>query len=174
MAKNSAMDIANLFVSLSNSLPDGSIDNLKLNKLCFYAQGWALAILGEPLFDEDIQAWEYGPVVPSVYHTYKVCGKNQIGQAQDTFDEKNLTSDELQLLTDVYSTYGKYTSYQLVTMTHQQNGPWDQVYEEKQNRVISKESMKSFFSMSDELNHFVPRITEQNTIDYTGCVDAAV
>ena len=174
MEKKSALDIANLFVGLSNSLPDSSIDNLKLNKLCYYAQGWALAKLGEPLFDEDIQAWNYGPVIPSVYHTYKVCGKNPIGQARDVFDENKLPAEELQILIDVYVTYGKYTSYELVQMTHRQDGPWDQVYQEKQNRIITKDSMRKYFSESSELNSFVPHVTEQNTIDYTRLDNAAV
>ncbi len=40
---------------------------MKLHKLLYYAAGWHLGFTGEPLFDEDIEAWQYGPVVPSIY-----------------------------------------------------------------------------------------------------------
>lgn len=36
------------------------------HKLLYYAQAWNLAWDGEPLFDEEIQAWEQGPVLPDV------------------------------------------------------------------------------------------------------------
>ncbi|MBQ7262906.1 MAG: DUF4065 domain-containing protein [Synergistaceae bacterium] len=44
---------------------------LKLQKLLYYCQGYALALTGKPLFPEPVEAWRYGPVVDSVYQAYK-------------------------------------------------------------------------------------------------------
>jgi uncharacterized phage-associated protein len=44
---------------------------LRLQKLLYYCQGWSLALLGRPLFGEQIQAWRHGPVVPGVYEMFK-------------------------------------------------------------------------------------------------------
>lgn len=69
---------AKFFIMLANQRDDDFITNLKLNKLLYYAQGAYLARTGRPLFNEQIEAWAYGPVVPSIYRKYKVCGKNPI------------------------------------------------------------------------------------------------
>ena len=37
-----------------------TISAWKLQKLCYYAQAWALAWTGEPLFQEDFEAWAAG------------------------------------------------------------------------------------------------------------------
>lgn len=47
------------------------IDHLKLQKILYYLQGhFAAAFHGYPLFSDGIEAWPYGPVVPSVYRIY--------------------------------------------------------------------------------------------------------
>lgn len=47
------------------------ITNLKLQKLLYYSQAWHLAIYDEPLFQDRIEAWVHGPVVPSVFREYR-------------------------------------------------------------------------------------------------------
>jgi uncharacterized phage-associated protein len=51
------------FLKLSQPDIGDVISNLKLQKLLYYAQGFYLAIYGKALFEEDIVAWEHGPVV---------------------------------------------------------------------------------------------------------------
>lgn len=140
-----AIDIANFFIQLSNSISDDSVDNMKINKMLYYAQGFSLAKLGRALFDEDIQAWDYGPVIPEVYRAFKCCGSKAIGEPTSEFDESKLKSDELNLLIDVFSAYGRYTGWALKEMTHVKGGPWDRVYEPGKNRVIDTESMRAYF-----------------------------
>ena len=64
----STTPIVNEFLDLAS---EDKITNLKLVKLCYIAQGLSLALLDKPLFSEPIEAWQYGPVVPSVYHEFK-------------------------------------------------------------------------------------------------------
>ena len=164
--KYKALDIANLYIQLANDMPNDSIDNLKLNKLCYYAQAWSLARLGYPLFDETIEAWKYGPLIRSVYYTFNVCGKNPIEEPSYHFDESNLTSDELSLVTDVYITYGKYTSGALIDKTHTQGSPYDLVYVEDQNQPIPEELMKSYFAKSNELESMRLNLSPDKVISY--------
>ena len=65
-----ALDIANKIISKTDLEHGDTISNLKLQKMMYYQQGFHLAYFGTPLFDEDIVAWQYGPVVPSVYKEY--------------------------------------------------------------------------------------------------------
>lgn len=62
-----ATTTAKWFVDWANA-EDAELSNLKLQKLQYYAQGHHLAVYGQPLFADKIQAWSYGPVVPEVYH----------------------------------------------------------------------------------------------------------
>ena len=140
-----AMNIANFFIQLVQSISDDTIDNLKLNKILYYTQGWSLVRLGRPLFTDEIHAWEYGPVVPAVYHQFKVCKNQPIGEVEDTFDESILSSKELDLLIDVYRKYGKYTGVALKNMTHMPGTPWEVIYERGKNNVITLESMDRYF-----------------------------
>lgn len=39
---------------------------MKLQRLCYYAQAWALVWDDAPLFKEDFQAWATGPVCPEI------------------------------------------------------------------------------------------------------------
>ena len=165
MTKFKAIDIANLYIRMSNDIEGDCIDNLKLNKLLYFAQGWALVKLGGPLFDDEIQAWDYGPVIPAVYHTFKCCGSSPIKEPQDVFDENRLNTKELELLIDVYRKYGKYTGWALKEMTHERGCPWDQVYQRGMNRVIDPEIVRKYFKKQrletfdvDSIN--LPEITE--------------
>ena len=155
MAKFKAIEIANFFVGLANSIPGDSIDNLKINKMLYYAQGHSLAKLGEILFSDKIVAWEYGPVVPEVYRAFKCCGRNIIEEPIEQFDERRLTSDELDLLVNVYMNYGKYSGGELVNMTHRAGTPWDIVHEKGKNNEIPTSLMMNEFRAHEKMrdNH---------------------
>lgn len=148
-----AMDVANFYIQLANGLPGDSIDNLKLNKLLYFAQGRYLAVTGKPLFDDDIEAWEYGPVVGDIYRAFKVCGRNPIENG-DVFDESTLSSEALDVLVDVYMNYGKYSGGALVQMTHEHGTPWSDVYVEGANNIISCDKMKKYFSSDTSFQPF--------------------
>ena len=64
MAKFRAREIAEWFLAWAEDI-EADISNLKLQKLLYYAQGHYLARTGVPLFDDVIQAWAHGPVVPT-------------------------------------------------------------------------------------------------------------
>ena len=49
----------------------GSMTTMKLQKLTYYCQAWSLAWDGEPLFEEDFQAWANGPVSPELYQHHR-------------------------------------------------------------------------------------------------------
>ena len=163
-AKYKAIEIANFYIQLANSIEDDSIDNLKINKILYFAQGRALAKTGQPLFDDEFEAWDYGPVVPAVYHAYKCCGKNVIEQAIDTFDETRLSSEEIDILTDVYLYYGKYTGLALKEITHEKGTPWTQVYVRGENCLIGKDLIKDYFIANDKVKSLEINDSENNII----------
>lgn len=119
---------------------DEAISNLKLQKLLYYAQGCTLALTGEPLFDDEILAWEHGPVVPEIYHKYKKNGANGIPY-DSNFDYRSLDPRTAAILEEVYQEFGQYSAWKLRNMTHQET-PWKKT---KKNDVISNELIKDYF-----------------------------
>ena len=164
-AKFKAMDIANFYIKLAKEIEDDSFDNLKINKMLYFAQAWALVKLGHPIFSDSIQAWDYGPVIPDVYRAFKCCGSMPIDSPIDDFDETELSTEELELLLDVYRNYGQFTGLALKNMTHIMGSPWNQVYEKGMNKVIPNDLIQAYFKDKsldsfdiDSLN--IPVITE--------------
>ena len=89
-----AIDVSNFFINLALNTDDDSVTNLKIQKLLYFAQGYALSKLGRPLFPDAIEAWEMGPVVPSVYNALKSNGRNPIPQTVGEFSENDFSNDE--------------------------------------------------------------------------------
>lgn len=144
MAKHTASEVAKWFLAYNRSVSaeEGGeyISNLKLQKLLYYAQGSFLAVMGSPLFDDPIVAWQHGPVIESVYHEYKMNGSNGI-PFNDDFNFDAFSKDENNLLKEVYETFGQYSAWKLRNMTHNET-PWKSTH---QNDVIPQDVIKDYF-----------------------------
>ena len=117
------------------------ITNLKLQKLLYYHQGFHLALFGKPLFEEQIEAWTYGPVVPSIYFKYQEYGNNVINIEGITPVE--LDPQEELLFNEVMRVYGAYSAIGLMHMTHNEF-PWISTRIGK-GSVIEVEKMQQYF-----------------------------
>ena len=142
-AKYTASDIAKWFLYYNNLQMEEAdadpITNLKLQKLLYYAQGCYLALKGTPLFDDDIEAWEHGPVVPSVYQEYKGDKGNGIPYRGDY--DVDIDPEDEAVLIEVYEIFGKYSAWGLRNMTHSET-PW---LSTERNQVIGKDVIKEYF-----------------------------
>lgn len=138
-----ALDIANKIISKTDLEHGDTISNLKLQKMMYYQQGFHLAYFGTPLFDEDIVAWQYGPVVPSVYQEYKSFESNSISTSKEGI---SLSDDEGELFNNVYEEYNQFSAVALMKMTHEES-PWKTT---EINSVISRDKMAAFFKTQIE------------------------
>lgn len=62
------------------------VSNLRLQNLLYFAQAYFILLNDNPLFDDDMEAWDCGPVVPSVYETYKKYGSMIIQDVSEQAD----------------------------------------------------------------------------------------
>ena len=164
-----AKAVANFFLDLAEErgVP---LTPMKLQKLVYYAHGWHLGLTGEPLIQEDVEAWPYGPVVTSLYHEFKHHGNNPIDTratvtewptgsrsfnlrevAAALPDDQN-TDYARRLLARVWDAYGQWTAVQLSNATHESGTPWDQVWQRyksigviPRHTKIPNESIRSAF-----------------------------
>ena len=101
---------------------DSSMTNMKLQKLLYYAQSLYLALYAQPLFDEEIQAWRYGPVCPPAYRYYSDYEGKQLPIPSDS--GLSLIPAEIKdLLEEVWAYFGVHKAYELSDMTHDET-PW--------------------------------------------------
>lgn len=138
------MDVARCFLYLDSQQEDGDgISNLKLQKLVYYAQGFSLALLERPLFNSEIQAWTHGPVVPELYHEYKEFGRNPIALNLSKFvPEDVFNQEELDLIKEVHSVFGRFSAWSLRNMTHEEE-PWQN--HERSADCIPVDELKEYF-----------------------------
>lgn len=88
---------------------------LKLQKMLYLAQRESLALYGETLYDEDIQGWVHGPVIPEIRFFFED-------------DYSPITSEELGVLPEfkkyiidnVIDQYAKYETWSLRDLTHEE------------------------------------------------------
>ena len=93
-------------------------------KLVYLCHGWMLGIHGNPLITEPVEAWTYGPVVPSVYHRYKRYGGGLILESE-TERSGALSTRTGGLIESIEAVYRPCSASQLSALTHQPGTPWD-------------------------------------------------
>jgi len=140
----SALDVAKFFLAQASEDAGDLVSNLKLQKLVYYAQGFHLALFDRPLFDEQVEAWTHGPVVPAVYHHYKHHGSGSIPFPED-FNPEVFSDEQAELLNEVQQIYGQYSAWRLREMTHEES-PWkDNFQAGALNLVIPNDDLQAFF-----------------------------
>lgn len=145
-----ALEVARYFITLNKEqCLDELIDlsKLKLQKLLYYAQGYYTAMFNKPLFEENIEAWEHGPVVREIYDALKHIEGIYIPTntyAMSDSEISLLDKDAKELIEDVFSVMGQYSAWKLRERTHNES-PWENNYEKGQNKLIPLEDIKSYF-----------------------------
>ncbi len=135
--------IANWFLSTA-ALEGEALTQMELQKLVYIAHGWHLALLDEPLIDEVVEAWKWGPVIPSLYRSFARFGASAIPaeSMKPTLPEKTES-----LLNDVWEVYKRFTAAELSAMTHKPNTPWSLAFKKEiRNIPISNDSIKLHYN----------------------------
>jgi uncharacterized phage-associated protein len=125
-----AIKVANELLRLAAAdTPPRALTPLQLLKLVYISHGWSMVHLNQPLLSEQAQAWQYGPVVPSLYHAIKQYGANPVSYPiQGDTDPQELSAEARALIAAVYRAYGHLSGVQLSNMTHQADTPWSQAW----------------------------------------------
>jgi uncharacterized phage-associated protein len=140
-AAYSASTIANWFTAWSYEEYKVEMTALKLQKLLAYAQQHYLAETGAPLFDDELQAWDLGPVVPEVYKV--TAGLKTIPiPSNEVFAWDDVDIDVANFLVRVWNKYGLIKDSRLVELSHYET-PWLKAYNDS-SRVITVESMLEY------------------------------
>lgn len=137
------IDIANKVIANTDISQGEIISNLKLQKMLYYLQGFFIAAFDKKLFEESIEAWQYGPVVREAYFHFKDFGAAAIVLKGDE-NIIGLPLSENQLFQEVMQEYGQFSAIKLMKMTHEEL-PWKKTFNENPQGEISYELLKEYF-----------------------------
>ena len=122
-----ARSVANEIIQ--RGINDGNlVTPLKLIKLVYFCHAWMLALYDEPLLDEPVEAWKYGPVISSVYDSVSRYGRMQIKSLINKAPTGEFSEYEIDIINQVWKVYGKFSAVKLSSMTHKKGTPWHEIW----------------------------------------------
>ena len=133
-------DLADAFLGIA------SMTHKKLQKLCYYAKAWYLAIYDTNLIHENFEAWVHGAVQPDLYQKYKAYGFGYIPKLSDT---THVPEEFPSVGREIYDSYGDLDGNDLERINHTETPwinargglkPWQGC-----NRIISEDDMKEYY-----------------------------
>ena len=145
-AMTDVFDIAKYILRKSRQSGETQVTTWKLQKLVYYAQAWSLVWDDEPIFQNRIEAWANGPVVPDLYQQHK--GRFKIS-ALPTGDWRALTEEQRDTVGVVFNHYGHRSAQYLSQLTHKER-PWMDARKgmrpgNRGQREITLESMAEYY-----------------------------
>ncbi len=134
-------DLANSFLSIS------AMPHQKLQKLCYYAKAWYLALYDENLVHEPFEAWVNGAAQPKLYQKYKAYGFQLIPMYAG--EQNDLPEEFLSFAREIYSSYGDLSGDDLEKLNHSEM-PWINARKglmpwQGSHNVIDEEDMKEYY-----------------------------
>ena len=134
--------------------------NLTLQKSLYYIQGFYNAFHNAFIFEDDCEAWIYGPVYKEIYRQYSNYGFDSIDSEND-FDDSCFSADEKILIDSIIKYFCCYSGNTLIDITHRET-PWlktrgDLPSNVQSNRIITKDLIKDYFTaVKDKYNILTP------------------
>lgn len=125
----------------------------KLNRLVYLAQAEAVATTGELLFEDRIEAWQCGPVVPAVIHAFDEWGDTAITEPTEHVEVK---PDTARLIDSVAEKYGSLSAFDLVSLVRHPGGAWIRVYAPGREAEITFDAIKASAGMSADASRPEP------------------
>jgi len=138
-------EVANFFLRKAQK-ENVPISMLKIVKLCYVAHGFYLGLTGRPLIREQVQAWQYGPVIPSLYHEFKSFGRTAIDRLASVFSLPKLAVtfpkipkkdiENRAILSKVWESYKDCSGVSFINLTHAEGTPWKEHYRDGEKNIV--------------------------------------
>lgn len=158
--KYTASHVANYFLACATS-EKILMTPLKLMKLSYFSYAWYLYLTNNSLFNEKIEAWKHGPVIPSLFHEFKHFGlygdirgtyATYIDLAKDDtpiaqipmieIDEIENNEDINASICGVWFYYKNKSGDDLEKTSHECGSVWEKYYKIGENIIINDSEEK--------------------------------
>lgn len=128
-----AVELASAFIQLYGN--SSYLTNMKINSLVYFAYAHALRNSCR-LFDDKIEAWEYGAVIPSIYQVLK--RHKNMGITTTDLPSNN---DARKAAQSIWDMYGYMTASDMMNFCHRNGGAWKAVYISSRHVLISDDNI---------------------------------
>nr|WP_312578210.1 type II toxin-antitoxin system antitoxin SocA domain-containing protein [Sedimentibacter sp.] len=123
-----------------------TITNLQLQKILYYIQGIFHLKFNEYAFNDEIEAWRLGPVVPKIYYKYYA----NVGMPiMDKYENDDLPvykeKSHKNVIDGIIEEKLDLDAWELVKFTHSED-PWKKTYSAGKNNIISKQLISTWFN----------------------------
>lgn len=138
--------VADHLIALAHQRGDRTLNNMKLQKLLYYAQAWHLAEYDRPLFGARFEAWSSGPVIPAIYWRFKPYGISPLPLVDELPEIDPRTAA---FLDQIATEYFPWTEWELHWETHGET-PWrnargNVALAEPCHAELSEDDMRAYF-----------------------------
>lgn len=152
-----AKEVAKFIVNYANN-KGKFVNNTMVNIILYYLQGFSYICYNEPLFQDDFEAWAYGPRIPEVYTLFSMFGLERVRPYNDVWDlifykkveninyRERFSKKIADFLEVNVTNLLQYTSSELVKSTWKKGSAWEQIYEEGRKNVIPKSVIRDYFT----------------------------
>lgn len=135
-------DIANYILSQT-----GQITTMRLQKLVYYCYAWSLVWDETPLFNDRIEAWVNGPVVPNLYYAHR--GMFEVKKFHNGETSK-ITGNKKETIDKVLESLNDKSTKWLIDLTHLE-APWIDARQgmnpnDRGNNIISNQAIFEYYS----------------------------
>lgn len=114
-------------------------------KLAYLSHGWGLGWGDGPLIDEPVEAWTYGPVIPSIYQRYRSFGRDPITLTPVDRTEF-FSAEQIETMEVVSKAYIDKSASYLSNLTHVKGSPWSMAVEKwGVGCIIPNELIKEYY-----------------------------
>lgn len=118
------------------------VSNLQLQKILYYIQVYFLKKKGIPFFKDEIEAWQFGPVIPTVYYQYAAFGPAPITMFKTP--KIDLEQEEKIELEQIVREKTVLSLWDILADIHKKGKAWDMYYKVNERNVIPKKAMELY------------------------------
>ena len=143
----SPIAVAQAFLDLA-SHENKRLTNMQLQKLVFFAHGAHLAAYNAPLIDDEVRAWDFGPVIPELYERLREYGSGYVDPVLSRYREREFghAGSEHQAVRSVWQAYREHSAWELSSISHRPGSPWDQIWNSgRRYSVIPDELTRDYY-----------------------------
>ena len=120
------------------------VSNLRLQKLLYFVQANCIVSTDKPCFSSRMEAWDYGPVVPSVYREYCIYAGAAIPASPITSSLNAIATEDAPPVNSMLDRCASISTTNLVSISHKQ-APWFDAYHNPLTNEITAQSIKNYF-----------------------------
>lgn len=121
------------------------ITNLKLQKIMYFVEAYYMSkeTTANELYDSEWSAWDYGPVNRKLYDYFKKYGSLELNLSEEEQQiAEQLPNINKKYINIIYKRFGCFNAFDLVSLTHMKNSPWEKIKKSKQyNFQVLNESV---------------------------------